>query len=197
MKNKVTEKSEERAEAKRMMQDEDLWENENEGQTQRGRCKSYVEEKVSWGVKTITQRDSQKHERRSEGHAATARAVTTSVIASKLKSGSGSSAGGSGTQRYVWTRKGWKRTERLLQHQREQDTTAFSPARERGAGGGGWQQEGAGRGAGERGRRGDAKPKGGRLPGRGNSGAPTLRGSWSTRVQLDPHVRWKCPTARQ
>ncbi len=32
-----------------------------------------------------------------------------------------------------------------------------------------------GGGAGEGGRRGDAKPKGGRVPGRGNSGAPTLR----------------------
>ncbi len=31
----------------------------------------------------------------------------------------------------------WKRTERLLQHQRKQNTTASSPARERGVGGGG------------------------------------------------------------
>jgi len=39
----------------------------------------------------------------------------------------------------------------------------------------GWQQEGAGRGAGDGGRRGDAKPQRARVPGRGNSGAPTLR----------------------
>jgi hypothetical protein len=66
-----------------------------------------------------------------------------------------------------------KRTERLLQHQREQDTKASSPARGRGSRRWrGCQQEGAGRGAGERGRRGDAKPQRARVPGRGNSGAP-------------------------
>jgi len=46
----------------------------------------------------------------------------------------------------------------------------------------GWQQEGAGRGAGERGRRCDAKPQRARVPARGNSGAPTLR------APLDPFV---------
>jgi len=68
--------------------------------------------------------------------------------------------------------------KRLLQQQREQDITALSLMCEREAGGEGSdsrkrrREEPA-----SEGRQGDAKPQGGRLPGRGNSGAPTLRGN--------------------
>lgn len=48
----------------------------------------------------------------------------------------------------------------------------FRWARWRGAGGGGGSRKVAGGGVGEGGRRGDAKPKGVRVPARSNSGAP-------------------------
>jgi len=52
-------------------------------------------------MKTITQHDLQKHERRLKRHAVTVHAVTTSIITSKLKSGLRFSADSSDTQQYI------------------------------------------------------------------------------------------------
>jgi len=158
MKDKVTERSEERAKTEETMQGRDLWENENEGQAQRGRCGSYVEEKMGWEVKTITQHDSQKHGRRSGGHAVTVCAVTTLGHRKRAEVRLGAQRW---RLRYAAVRmeliRERKRTERLLQHQKEQDTNGvFAGALEGSWRWRGWQQKGAGRGAGERGRRGDA-----------------------------------------